>query len=59
MAIIVLIQLCDWFYSLSRIQKSCKRKDQIWFNFCKDCDVHMFVVVEEIIEAVSSTVSGG
>ncbi len=58
MAIIVLIQLCDWFYSLSRIQKSCKRKDQIWFHFCKDCDVHMFVV-EEIIEAVSSTVSGG
>ncbi len=43
---------------VSSIQKSHKRKlssftMKTMVNFCKGCDVHMFLV-EEIIEAVSS-----
>ncbi len=47
MAIILLIQLPDWFYSLNHseiMQKKIKQfyYDKTMVNFCKGCDVHMF-----------------
>ncbi len=47
MAIILLIQLSDWFYGLKHskgMQKKIKQfyYDTIMVNFCKGCDVHMF-----------------
>ncbi len=47
---------------VSSTQKSHKRKlssftTKTMVNFCKGCDVHMFFVVEEIIEAVSSSIA--
>ncbi len=58
MAIILLIQLSDWFYSLKHSEITQKKMKQFYYDktmvkFCKGCDVHMFFV-EEIIEAVSS-----
>ncbi len=58
MAIILLIQLSDWFYALKHSEITQKKIKQFYYNktmvhFCKVCDVHMFFV-EEIIEAVSS-----
>ncbi len=57
MAMILLIQLSDWFYSLKHSEITQKTIEQFYYdktmvNFCKGCDVHMFFV-EEIIEAVS------
>ncbi len=47
MAMILLIQLSDWFYSLKHseiTQKKIKQfyYDKTMFNFCKGCDVHLF-----------------
>ncbi len=60
MAIILLIQLSDWFYRDSlkhseMMQKKIKQfyLDKTIVHFCKGCDVHVFFV-KEIIEAVSS-----
>ncbi len=57
MAIILLIQLSDWVYSLKYSEITQKKTKQFYYdktmvNFCKDFDVHMFFV-EEIIEAVA------
>ncbi len=56
MAIILLIQLSDWFYSLKHSETTQKKIKQFYYdktmvNFCKGCDLHMFNV-EEIIETV-------
>ncbi len=49
MAIILLIQLYDWFYGLKHSeikQKKIKQfyYDKIMVNFCKGCGVHMFLL---------------
>ncbi len=63
MAIILLIQLSDWFYGLKHSEITQKKIKQFYYdktmgNFCKGCDFHMSFV-EEIIEAVSSIAQGG
>ncbi len=62
MAIILLIQLSGWFYSLKHSEITQKNIKQFYYdktmvNLCKGCDVHIFFV-EEIIEAVSSIAKG-
>ncbi len=49
MAIILLIQLSDCFYSFKHseiMQKKTKQfyYDKIKVNFCKGCDVHVFLL---------------
>ncbi len=49
MAIILLIQLSDWFYGLKQskiMQKKIKQfyYDKNMLNGCKGCDVHMFLL---------------
>ncbi len=58
LAMIILIQLSDWFYGLKNSEITQKKIKQFYYdktmvNVCNRCDVHMFFV-EEIIEAVSS-----
>ncbi len=57
MAIILLIQLSDWFYGLKHSEITQRKLSSFTMktmvNFGKGCNVHMFFV-EEIIEAVSS-----
>ncbi len=57
MVIILLIQLSDWFYSLMHSEITQKKIKQFYYdktmvNFCKGCDVHMFLLKK--LEAVSS-----
>ncbi len=47
MAMILLIQLSDWFYSPKHSEITQKKIKQLYYdktmvNFCKGCDVHMF-----------------
>ncbi len=47
MAIILLMQLSDWFYSLRHSKITQKRIEQFYYDksmvkFSKSCDVHMF-----------------
>ncbi len=48
MAMILLIQLSDWFYGLKHSEITQKKIKQFYYdktmvNFCKGCDVHLFV----------------
>ncbi len=49
MAIILLIQLSDWFYGLKHSEITQKKIKQFYYDktmvhFCKGCDVHMFLL---------------
>ncbi len=49
LAMILLIQLFDWFYSLKHSEITQKKIKQFYYdttmvNFCKGCDVNMFLL---------------
>ncbi len=53
MAIILLIQLSDWFYSLKHSEITQKTIEKFYYdktmvNFFKGCDVHMFLKIEAV-----------
>ncbi len=49
MAMVLLIQLSDWVYSLKHSKITQKKMKQFYYdktmvNFCKRCDVHKFLL---------------